>query len=304
MTFEQINTKDERKIKEYFQQFVLPKENSHKGENGRVLIIGGSSLFHAASIWAAEVASYFVDIVHYCSTPGNNQIFLFLKKKFKNGIIVPQKEILSYVREDDVVLLGPGMIRGNPPKNFINDFEKILATNNEADFTYHLTHYLLTTFSNKKFVVDAGALQMMKKEWLKENSNQIIITPHQKEFFQLFNIELGNKEIDKKAKIVQQVAKDYHITILLKAIIDIISDGEKTLIIKGGNQGLTKGGTGDILAGLTTALFSQNSSFNAAAFASIILKKTADRLYQSYGYWYNVDKIIDQIPKTITSFIN
>ncbi len=304
MTFDQINTKDERKIREYFQQFVLPKENSHKGENGRVLIIGGSSLFHAASIWAAEVASYFVDIVHYSSTQENNQVFLSLKKKFKNGIVVPQKDVLNYVREDDVILLGPGMVRGNPPQDLINDFEKILTLKNEADFTYHLTHYLLTTSSNKKFVVDAGALQMMKKEWLKENSNQIIITPHQKEFFQLFNIELGNKEINKKAEIVQQIAKDYHITILLKAIDDIISDGEKTLIIKGGNQGLTKGGTGDVLAGLTTALFSRNSSFNAAVFASVIIKNTADQLYQSYGYWYNVNKIIDQIPKTITSFIN
>lgn len=304
MTFEEINTKDEEKIKNHFQQFVLPKKNSHKGENGRVLIIGGSSLFHAASIWAAEVASYFVDIVHYSSTKENNQIFLSIKKKFRNGIVIPQKELLNYVKEDDVVLLGPGMIRGNSPQDLINDFEKIIAIKNEAYFTYYLTNYLLTIFANKKFVIDAGALQMMKKEWLKSNKNKIIITPHQKEFFQLFNIELDNKKINKKAEIVQQIAKDYQITILLKAIVDIISDGEKTLIIKGGNQGLTKGGTGDVLAGLTTALFSQNSSFNAAVLASIILKKTADRLYQSYGYWYNVNKIIDQIPKTITSFIN
>lgn len=304
MTFEEINTKDEEKIKKHFQQFVLPKENSHKGENGRILIIGGSSLFHAASIWAAEIASYFVDIVHYSSTQENNQIFLSLKKKFRNGIIVPQKDILNYIEEDDVTLIGPGMIRGDIPQNLINDFETILTIKNEASFTYHLTRYLLTSFSNKKFILDAGALQMMKKEWLKNNNHQIIITPHQKEFFQLFQIELENKDIAKKATIIEQIAKEYQITILLKSIVDIISDGKKTLIVKGGNQGLTKGGTGDILAGLTTAFFCKNSPLNAALFASILLKKAADKLFLSYGYWYNINKIINQIPKTITNFID
>lgn len=303
MSFEEINTKDEENIKNHFQQFVLPQENSHKGENGRVLIIGGSSLFHAASIWAAEIAAYFVDIVHYSSTQENNQIFLSLKKKFRNGIVVPQKDILNYIEEDDITLIGPGMVRGDIPQNLINDFETILTVKNEADFTSHLTHYLLTNFSNKKFVIDAGALQMMKKEWLKTNKNQVIITPHQKEFFQLFHIELENKEIVKKAAIIQQIAKEYQITILLKTIVDIISDGKKTLIVKGGNQGLTKGGTGDILAGLTAAFFCKNSPLNAALFASIILKKSADKLFHSYGYWYNINKIIDQIPKTITNFV-
>lgn len=304
MPFEEINTKDGKKIKDYFQQLILPKENSHKGENGRMLIIGGSSLFHTASIWAAEVASYFVDIVHYSSTKENNQIFLSMKKKFKNGIITPQNDLLSYAQEDNVVLIGPGMIRGNTPQNSINDFEKILSIKNEAYFTYHLIHYLLKTFTKKKFVIDAGALQMMKKDWLKGNNNQIIITPHQKEFSRLFNIQLVNKTIEEKTKIVKETAEEYQITILLKAIVDIVSDGKKTLIIKGGNQGLTKGGTGDVLAGLTSAFFCRNVSFNAAIFASILLKKTADRLFQSYGYWYNINRIIDEIPKTINSFIN
>lgn len=106
-----IKTSDINLIKPFVKQFVLPKSNSHKGQNGRVLIIGGSSLFHSSSIWAAEIASYFVDIVHYCSTKENNDIFLSLKKKFRNGIVIEQKDIDEYVKEDDVVLVGPGMLR-------------------------------------------------------------------------------------------------------------------------------------------------------------------------------------------------
>ena len=95
---------------------MLLKPNSHKGQNGRVLIIGGSSLFHSSSIWAAEIASYFVDIVHYSSTKENNEIFLSLKKKFRNGIVVEQKDLDEYVKEDDAILVGPGMLRKNISK--------------------------------------------------------------------------------------------------------------------------------------------------------------------------------------------
>src|SRR4030042_3221729 len=100
----------EQKIKAIKKSFIQ-KPDSHKGQNGKILIIGGSSLFHSASIWAAEIASYFVDIVHYSSTVENNEVFLALKKKFRNGIVVSQKDLLHYIQEDDAILVGPGMIR-------------------------------------------------------------------------------------------------------------------------------------------------------------------------------------------------
>jgi NAD(P)H-hydrate epimerase len=76
--------------------------------NGKVLIIGGSTLFHSASLWAAEIASYFVDMVHYSSTVENNEIFLKLKTIFRSGIIVHRKDLLHYVQEDDAILFRAG----------------------------------------------------------------------------------------------------------------------------------------------------------------------------------------------------
>ncbi|MEK6952481.1 MAG: hypothetical protein AABX29_05690, partial [Nanoarchaeota archaeon] len=60
-----ISTKDKNAILDIAKKFKLPKKDVHKGDNGKVLIIGGSSLFHSASIWAAEMASHIVDMVHY-----------------------------------------------------------------------------------------------------------------------------------------------------------------------------------------------------------------------------------------------
>ena len=54
----------------------VPLAGSHKGQNGRLLLIGGSRLFHAASIWSLTVASRIVDLVHYASVPVNNELII------------------------------------------------------------------------------------------------------------------------------------------------------------------------------------------------------------------------------------
>jgi NAD(P)H-hydrate epimerase len=278
-----IKTSDLKLIKIFLSKLSLPKPNSHKGQNGRVLIIGGSSLFHSASIWAAEVASHFCDMVHYSSTVENEAIFLSLKKKFHNGMIVPQGKLMEYVKEDDAILVGPGMVRDG----------------DEAKYTKELTLYLINNFPKKQFVFDAGVLQMMDKKWLLKLKIPAIITPHQKEFERLFEISISDKSQIEKENIVKDIAKKYKVTIMLKAIIDIISDGKETYVVEGGNAGLTKGGTGDILAGLTTALSATNQSLIATISASILLKKTGEKLFQSKGYWYNIENIIELIPKII-----
>ena len=131
-----IKTSDNNLVKSFLSKLSLPQPNSHKGQNGRILIIGGSSLFHSASLWAAEVASHFCDIVHYSSTVENEKIFLSLKKKFRNGMIVSQEKIMEYAKEDDAILVGSGMMREGE----------------EAKYTYNLTKSLIENIPNKQFV--------------------------------------------------------------------------------------------------------------------------------------------------------
>lgn len=283
-----IKTSDSKLVKSFLSELTLPKSDSHKGQNGRVLIIGGSSLFHSASLWAAEMASHFCDMVHYSSTVENEKIFLSLKKTFRNGMVVPKMKLMEYVKEDNAILVGPGMMREGE----------------EAKYTLDLTKSLVENFPEKQFIFDAGALQVMEPEWLLSLKKSAVITPHQKEFEKLFGQSILNLTIKEKTKIIEETAKKYRIIILLKAIVDIISDGKETYVVEGGNAGLTKGGTGDILSGLTTALSANNLALASAVIASILLKKTGEKLFQSKGYWYNVSNIIEMIPEVLKENLN
>ncbi|MCL4374429.1 NAD(P)H-hydrate dehydratase [Patescibacteria group bacterium] len=288
-------------IRPYASRLHLPEPNSHKGQNGKLLIVGGSQLFHSASIWAAEIASHFVDMVHYASTEENNQILLSLKKKFINGMVVSRQELDLYVDEDDSVLIGPGMMRSSR-RFFLKaaaSLNSILRLKDEGELTYRLTDYLLHRHPNKQWVIDAGALQMMDKNWLLDLSRPAIITPHQQEFTRLFGVELSENK-DKKKNQLRQIAGRYRSLILLKTgVSDFVSDGRIVIEIRGGNAGLTKGGSGDVLAGLTAAFSTRNPPLVAAVTASYCLKKAADVLFQKNKYWYNIDNLIDIIPTLV-----
>src|ERR1035437_5494136 len=212
---------------EDLKKLYVPASDSHKGENGKLLIIGGSVLFHAASLWSLQVASRIVDMVFYSSVPQNNELVEKEKTEFRNGIVVPRNRIEHYINDADCILIGPGL----PRENGVEEGD---------DDTKELTEKLLKTYPNKKWVVDGGSLQVISPEIFPPSA---IITPHHLEFKTLFNLEPTLEN-------AQTMAQHFNITILLKGEKDIVSNGSTTVQISGGNAGMTKGGTGDVLAGL------------------------------------------------------
>jgi hydroxyethylthiazole kinase-like uncharacterized protein yjeF len=263
------------------RKLQIPFRSSHKGQNGRLLIIGGSHLFHAASLWALTVASRIVDLVHYSSVPENNELVTRAKEEFKNGIVVSRRDLDEYIKEDDCILLGPGMTRDEE--------------------TRELTNHLLTKHSDKQWVLDAGALQMMDLSLIPQNA---ILTPHHGEYAHAF----GNAE-------VTDIAKKYHCIVLLKGEKDIACDGRSDVptgasgvgaqcrSIAGGNGGMTKGGTGDVLAGLIAALACKNDPFLATISGSFINKKAGDALYKKVGPYFNATDLANQIPLTMKKLL-
>src|ERR1700733_10117808 len=126
------------------KKLYVPPSDSHKGQNGKLLVVGGSTLFHAASLWALTIASRIVDMVFYSSVEENNQIVHKLKSEFRNGIVVPRNEIENYAQEADTILIGPGMVRTDSElSQQITTLKEIDNLEDEGLQSYYLTKYLL-----------------------------------------------------------------------------------------------------------------------------------------------------------------
>jgi len=254
-------------LKEYIHSINLPKPASHKGQNGKLLVIGGSQLFHSSIFWSADLASRLVDMVHLTSPENeNNDLFRFkLKQGFWNGIVVDWSQVESYIEEDDVILIGPGMERSPDTETIVN--------------------ILIKRFGQKKWVIDGGALQMIDPKLLNE---QHIITPHQKELDILVEKTGGMEQLIKTGS-----------TIVTKGLADKVFGQDKQIEVEGGNPGLTKGGTGDVLAGLVAALYTSHPALSSAVVASLVIKKAGEELWKTRGSYYNASDLVEQTPRTL-----
>jgi hydroxyethylthiazole kinase-like uncharacterized protein yjeF len=269
------------------KKLYVPKSSSKKGENGKLMIIAGSILFHAASLWPLTVASRIVDMVYYSSVSMNNDIVQKDKEMFQNGIIVPRRDLEKYVEEADCILIGPGLPRDDGREEL-------------DDKTKDLTEELLTKFPNKKWVIDGGSLQTIDPKVIPDNS---ILTPNRKEFYKLFEAKNMNKEISINPDLVKELSGQYHCVVLLKGEVDYISDGLDLVQVSGGNAGMTKGGTGDVLAGLVASFYCKNNALLSATAASYINKKAGESLSQKMGIYFNASDLANEIPVVMKNLL-
>lgn len=285
---------DRRDLKNLY----VPDHNSSGEQNGQVTIIGGSDLFHGAPLLSLTVASRIVDMVFF-SSPEKSVGYIAenIKSKLFSFIWVPWDEIENYIEKSDACLIGPGMMRYKKEseklkiknEKYNSKMKNIDVLDSAGRETREITRKLLTKYPHKKWVIDAGSLQTMDADWIPENA---IITPNKMEFEMLF----GNDD-------PQKAAQKYKCTIVLKGPKALVTNGKKTVEITNGNAGLTKGGTGDTLAGLTTALFAKNDSFLAASAASFVLKYAADILYKENGTFYNADDLAQKVPEVFNALL-
>lgn len=268
-------------LERYFSSLHISQPNSHKGQNGKVLVIGGSELFHAASKWSLDIASKFVDMVFYASVPSNNELIRQAKSEFWNGLVIELSQVDSYIEEADCILIGPGMTR----------------TPDVAE----LTNRLLKAYPDKKWVVDAGALQMVDPQLLNE---QCIVTPHHRELLMVCEKFVDDKQLVNNLQNLQLVSKKLHgATVILKGHLDIVANVNQVISVAGGNAGMTKGGTGDVLAGLVAALYATNDAMTAAVVASYINKKAGDELYKTVGPFFNASELVEAVPRVMWELV-
>ncbi len=249
---------------------------SHKGENGTVAIIGGSLHQHGAPLFSALAAEasgvdlLYVWVPHMHAGVAKNASLNFQIHPFGSAAsdeLSPQdrRRLVAFLATIDVAVIGPGLSRTSA------GIDAIMALLDEAACP---------------FVCDASALQAATLKHLK--GKHAVLTPHLG--------ELERMRVERRD--LGSIAAEHACTFLLKGVTDIVVDsGGTEREVIGGNAGLTVGGTGDALAGLTAGLIAQGMSHaDACVLASSTVKKAADELFTEVGYAYTAHDVIKRIP--------
>lgn len=255
-----------------FRHLYYPKINSNKRQNGCLLIIAGSGKYHGSLIYALKTASRVVGLIYVLSTKENQNLVMKLKEK--TAEFIPVSKISE--AEVDVILIGPGL--GVSLK------------------TYRLVKQVLD--SGQKAVLDADALNVLDDKLKEKLGPNHILTPHHGEFKRAFNLAPN-------ATNLRAMAKRYHCYIALKGEDDLVVDPEGNIVInKIGNAGMAKGGSGDVLAGLMSALFCKNSASLSAQAALFATDRASRELFKTRKYFYNSEDLGEQLPKTLANLFS
>ncbi len=275
---------------------MLPKRDpsSHKGDNGRVLIIGGSKEYtgaialagiaalrsgsDSATILAPEKVAWAINAL------SPDLICIKAKGEYLHSFHVRQALILA--NKADCILLGNGIGQKQSTKLFLKRINKKLL---------------------QPKVIDADALKLLT---LNEMHNSIL-SPHKAELEILLKNSLGKAELDPFYKNKTFMINSQNIPIIqhhlrnnvmiIKGKIDIILTKDNVYYNKTGNPGMTKSGTGDVLAGLCAGFASQHIPLlNAAVNASYINGLAGDNLLkQKKWYTYLASDLLIELKRLL-----
>lgn len=258
--------------------YARPDPSSHKGMNGSLSIMGGWEYYGSSVIAGLGANALGTDLVKIYTTSKNYPIVA----SYSPYIIVRDVTELGDSWKEDAnrgtaLLAGPGLgLSHEAEKEFVSVVKK----------------------SDLPIIVDADGLKILSGNISLLKGKNIILTPHHREFEILTGMDATEENAIK-------FAKRNSVVIVMKGPVDIVTNGEKTIYVKGGNVRMTMGGTGDLLAGLISAISSRNvDPFRAAVMGAYINKKLAEHAYAEKSYWYSIDDMISMIPVIMKEYIS
>ena len=268
---------------------VKPRPSeAHKGEFGRLLVVGGSEVFSGAPALVAMAALRAGVDLTYIAAPEKTAraissmspalITVKLEGKHLNSRNTPI--IKQYLETSTAVVMGPGLGLHRETKEAVEEIMKLIEEEK--------TPLLLDADGLKAF-----AEFKRKVDW------PLVLTPHAGEYEILTGRKLP-KDLEQRAEKVQKTARKLGATILLKGPVDVISDGKRVKFNFTGNPGMTVGGTGDVLSGIVGTFLAQGADpFEAAVAGAFINGAAGDFVWSEKGYHMIPTDILEWIPRVM-----
>ena len=266
-------------------------EKSHKGNNGKVLVVGGSGDYSGAPAIAGMAAiGAGCDLVYVAAPEKAAEAIkstspdLIVKSLEDDRLSLEHAErILSVADDVDCVLIGPGAGIDEQTSKLFN---------------------VLVAKIKKPIILDADALKQVELKLIM-NRDDVVLTPHIFEFNSFFNVQDGMKldidsydfrKVDENITQFQQIARQIKGTVIVKGQYDLILSGTRFRINKSGNAGMTVGGTGDALSGICAGLLSQDlNPFDASCLGVFINGLAGERAFDVKGNGFSATDLVSYI---------
>lgn len=272
-----------------FLYYPIPEPNAHKGDSGRVLVVGGGPYTGAPAL--AAMAAYRIgsDVVHVATPAVSHPVVAsfspaLIVHRLSDDRLLPADvpTVLELAEGMDAVVVGPGLGRHPQTLSAVRDLLRRLE---------------------KPVVIDADGITAVAEDLGCVEGRIGIITPHRTEFYRLSGTHLS-EDVEERIEQVRSFAADLGLVVLLKGRRDIISDGKRVKVNRSGNAAMTVGGTGDVLAGIAGGLLGKGlEPFNAARLAAFANGYAGDIAARELSYGMTATDLLDKIPAVLIEFL-
>lgn len=271
------------------KQLMPPRQfSSRKGDNGIVLVAGGSKFYHGAPVLASMAALRSGADLVYTAVPRS---IITAVRSFSPALIalpLPDEKltvgsanrlVAMLPKRADSAAIGMGM--SLEPEAIVVLVKKLGE-------------------SGTKILLDASALI---PQVLGEITNTgSIVTPHAGEYKRLFGRDPGTSK-EEMTSSVRRLAKEYGIIVTLKGWLNVVSDGDKIATVKRSTPAMTVGGTGDVLSGLAAGLLARKMEPFDAALVAVYLNGLAGSLaFKRAGLHIIATDLLDSLPAAMKPF--
>jgi NAD(P)H-hydrate epimerase len=253
---------------------------SRKGQNGRVLVVGGSLDYFGSPVLVALAAL----------RAGADLVYLLVPEK-----VAP---VAASFAPDLIVRSFPGARlsrRAVPLVGKLCEKADVLAIGNGLTKHPAVLASVRAAVSGwrKPLVIDADAIM----PGIRVSSRAAVFTPHAVEFSRLFGSLPPSGRVARRAA-VSALSRRLGAAVLLKgAEEDVSSDGSRVYCSRTGNAGMTCGGTGDTLAGFCAAFLAQGMEpAEAAALAAFVNGAAGDSAFGELGNSLTASDIVRCAP--------
>ncbi len=233
----------------YLAAGLAPRHaNSHKGEYGHVLCVGGEVGMGGAVRLCAEAALRVgAGLASVATRTEGVSALVAARPEAMTHAVENADALLPLIAKADVLAVGPGLGQNEWGQTL---FDCAIA-------------------SGKALILDADALNLLAEN--PQPLPQAILTPHPGEAARLLG--LSNQEVQaNRFDAMDALVEKYRCVVVLKGAGTLVGGpGETTRVIDAGNPGMATGGMGDILTGVIAALYAQNLPlFEAASLGALL----------------------------------